>query len=202
MENHGIDLGLESANMKVDMAFAMARKAHEGQSRKYTGEPYIVHPVSVARRIAKVFPDVSSVCAALLHDVIEDCAVTREQIAATALGFDIAALVADLTNVSVLSDGNRATRKALDRKHIAAAQPRAMLIKLADRLDNATSIFKHDPKFGLVYGQEAELLLQDALCAAPAGMPVGSPLEKAYITLRTELLVVIQEWNERKQATL
>ena len=68
--------------MTITKAYLFAQVAHKGQVRKYTGEPYITHPVHVASILTKYCPDVSSkmMCAALLHDVVEDCDVSLEDI--------------------------------------------------------------------------------------------------------------------------
>lgn len=139
-------------------ALEFARKAHEGQVRKYTGDPYIVHPIAVAALVKTVPHTEEMVAAALLHDTVEDTAVTIEDVRAV-FGAEVASLVEMLTDVSKLSDGNRKLRKAMDREHLATASAAAQTVKLADLLDNSESILKHDPKFGRVFLQEkAELL--------------------------------------------
>jgi guanosine-3',5'-bis(diphosphate) 3'-pyrophosphohydrolase len=135
-----------------------ATKAHEGQLRKYTGDPYIVHPAAVVEILREVDDDPVMLAAAWLHDVVEDTPVTIEEIE-DKFGFDVAGLVRHLTDVSKPSDGNRATRKALDREHLAAAPARAQTIKLADIIDNAASISAHDPEFAKVYKGEALALI-------------------------------------------
>jgi len=145
----------------ITRAAEFARRAHEaiGQRRKYSGRPYLVHPQAVAEMVAAVTDDAPTIAAAWLHDVVEDTPVTIEEIAAE-FGNEVAGLVADLTNVSQSSDGNRAQRKALDREHTAAADPRAKTVKLADLLHNVEDIVRHDPDFARVYVREKELTLQ------------------------------------------
>ena len=135
-----------------------ATVAHEGQLRKYTGAPYIVHPAAVVEILREVTDDPAMLAAAWLHDVVEDTPVTIEEIE-DEFGFTVAELVRHLTDVSKPSNGNRATRKALDREHLAAAPARAQTIKLADIIDNAASISTHDPKFAKVYKEEALALI-------------------------------------------
>ena len=139
-------------------ALQLATAAHRGQQRKYTGEPYIAHPVAVANLVRSVPHDEAMIAAALCHDVVEDTAVSIEQIATT-LGSEVAGLVSDLTDVSRPGDGNRATRKAIDRAHSAAASARAQTIKCADLIENAASILERDPKFAKVFLREMEELL-------------------------------------------
>ncbi len=75
-------------------------------------------------------------------------------------GSRVARLVEDLTDVSRPEDGNRRSRKARDRGHLAHALPAAQTIKLADLIDNAHSICSYDRRFGQVYLDEMESLLE------------------------------------------
>src|SRR4051812_16652618 len=133
-------------NDLVERARAFATKAHASidQRRKYTNEPYVGHPIAVARIVSTVPHDPEMLAAALLHDVVEDTPVTIEEIR-TEFGDRVADMVSDLTDVSQPGDGNRAVRKALDREHTAQASPEAQTIKLADLIDNTKSITRHDP---------------------------------------------------------
>lgn len=135
-----------------------AAAAHDGQRRKYTGEPYILHPIAVARLVESVGLDEEVVAAALLHDVIEDTQFGYVDIWAR-FGQRVADLVNEVTDVSKPSDGNRAVRKALDREHLAKASPEGMSIKLADLIDNTKSITIHDPDFARVYMREKKALI-------------------------------------------
>ena len=139
-------------------ALDFATIAHAGQKRKYTGEDYIVHPIEVAKIVKSVAHTPQMVAAALLHDVVEDTDVSLEDISIK-FGPDIANLVSDLTDVSKPEDGNRATRKALDRAHTARASAAAKTIKLADLISNSRSIVEFDPHFAKVYLKEKALLL-------------------------------------------
>jgi len=140
--------------------YAMAAHAAVQQKRKYTGEPYIVHPAEVASIVASVpgsTPDM--VAAAWLHDVVEDTGCTYTDIH-LAFGADIATLVGWLTDVSKPEDGNRAKRKAMDREHTAQAPAEAQTIKLADLISNSRSIMQHDPEFAKTYLAEKRMLLE------------------------------------------
>jgi len=140
--------------------FATAAHAAVAQLRKYTNEPYIVHP-------AEVFGIVSTVggatpemlAAAWLHDVVEDTGVTIEVIRQM-FGEEVAELVGWLTDVSRPEQGNRAVRKAIDRAHTAMAPAEAQTIKLADLISNTRSIMAHDEKFAKTYLEEKRLLLE------------------------------------------
>jgi (p)ppGpp synthase/HD superfamily hydrolase len=154
MDQSGMDI------VRKAQVYAMAAHAAVGQKRKYTGEPYIVHPAEVAKIVAGVpgsTPDM--VAAAWLHDVVEDTGCTYTDIH-MAFGADIAALVGWLTDVSKPEDGNRAVRKAMDREHTAAAPAEAQTIKLADLISNSRSIMAHDPEFARTYLAEKRALLE------------------------------------------
>jgi len=139
--------------------FATAAHAAVKQVRKYTFEPYIVHPAEVAGIVAELEgATFEMVAAAWLHDVVEDTGVTIEDICAE-FGPEVATLVGWLTDVSCLEDGNRAVRKAIDREHTAAAPAEAQTVKLADLIANTRSIVKHDVAFARTYLEEKRLLL-------------------------------------------
>ena len=142
-----------------EKALAYAAVKHEGQLRKYTGEPYINHPIEVAAIVGGVQHTSSMLAAAYLHDVVEDCDVTIEEIEEE-FGPIVSSYVAGLTDVSIPEDGNRKLRKALDREHLATQLPAVQTIKLADLISNSSSIVGRDPKFAKVYMQEMEELLK------------------------------------------
>ena len=159
MENFTMELSGMDVVRKAQV-YAMAAHAAVGQRRKYTGEPYIVHPAEVARIVAGVpgsTPEM--VAAAWLHDVVEDTGCTFTDIH-MAFGIDIATLVGWLTDVSQPHDGNRALRKAVDREHTAGAPAEAQTIKLADLISNSKSIMAYDPEFAKTYLAEKRLLLE------------------------------------------
>lgn len=140
--------------------YAMAAHAAVGQKRKYTGEPYIVHPAEVASIVDRVEgATFDMIAAAWLHDVIEDTGCTFTDVH-MAFGIDIATMVNWLTDVSRPEDGNRATRKRIDRERLASAPAEVQTIKLADLISNSKSIMQHDPEFAKVYLEEKRLLLE------------------------------------------
>jgi len=158
--------------------FATAAHAAVGQVRKYTNEPYIVHPEEVAGIVARVEDSTHEmIAAAWLHDVVEDTDVTIEVIEQE-FGSEVAEIVGWLTDVSKPSDGNRAVRKAIDREHTAKAPASAQTVKLADLISNSRSIMAHDEKFAKTYLKEKRLLLAvmtkgDAKLMAEAKKHVG-----------------------------
>lgn len=142
----------------VRRAYLIAEKAHSGQVRKYTGEPYISHPQAVCDNVKSVSHTEEMLAAALLHDVVEDTPTSIADIEAE-FGTCVASLVEQLTDVSRKEDGNRAVRKAIDREHLAKASAEAKTIKLADLIDNSLSIIRHDTGFAKVYMKEKKELL-------------------------------------------
>jgi (p)ppGpp synthase/HD superfamily hydrolase len=145
----------------ITRAREFAITAHEsiGQKRKYSDDPYWVHPERVAAMVADFGGTPEMVAAAWLHDTVEDTPVTIEEIEAE-FGSEVMALVDDLTDVSQPEDGNRAFRKAMDRDHTAQASADAQTVKLCDLIDNTASIVEHDVKFARVYLREKKLSLE------------------------------------------
>ena len=110
-----LDIYLKSNHRKkveiIERAFRFAREAHRGVRRR-SGEPYIMHPIAVARIVIEELGlGSTSICAALLHDVIEDTEYTREDLAAS-FGDKIADLVEGLTKISGGIFGDKASVQA------------------------------------------------------------------------------------------
>jgi len=122
-------------------AFTFAATKHEGQSRK-SGEPYITHPTAVASIIADMRLDGASVCAAFLHDVVEDCEVSHEEMAAR-FGEEIAFLVDGVTKLGRINFTSKEDQQAESFRKMVVAMARdirVLLVKLADRLDNMRTL--------------------------------------------------------------
>ena len=127
-------------------AAQFAAEKHRNQRRKDDdASPYINHPIALANVLHHEggVDDVVTLCAALLHDTVEDTGVRIEDIERE-FGAEVAELVGWLTDVSTREDGNRATRKAIDREHISRASTAAKTIKLADIMSNSQRILAHD----------------------------------------------------------
>lgn len=141
-----------------------AKKAHEGQVRKYTGEPYVTHCIAVAEMVHTFAadPDTDMVTAALLHDTVEDTDTTMDDIFST-FGEEVAESVWYLTKPESFV-GNRAQRKKLDRARLGLAPEKVRFVKICDIMHNAPSIKEHDPKMWTTWHDEA-LLLLDAMDA-------------------------------------
>jgi (p)ppGpp synthase/HD superfamily hydrolase len=136
-----------------------ATKAHFGQLRKYSGAFYITHPEAVANLVRSVPHTEEMLAAAWLHDVVEDCGVTLDDVQAM-FGWEVRSMVSGLANQSKPSDGNRETRKLIDLVHTAKASAQAKTIKPADLIDNTGSIVLYDPEFAKVYLEEKRALLE------------------------------------------
>jgi len=155
---------------QVNKALVLATKAHGDQRRKYTGESYIVHPIEVMGILmAHGITDDNVLAAALLHDVLEDTDVKRSRMLLNGIDQHTIDLVVEVTDVSRPEDGNRLTRKELDRQHLALASPDGQNIKLADLISNTESIVEYDPSFAKIYLKE-KLDLLAVLTKADAKM--------------------------------
>lgn len=133
--------------------------AHGDQKRKYTDEPYWKHPFMVARIMKLRGHPIDAICAAYLHDTIEDTKTTRDDLEIF-FNNHIAQLVFEVSDISKYSDGNRARRKEIDREHISKASFLGKSIKLADLIHNSQSILKYDKNFAKVYMKEKIALLE------------------------------------------
>ena len=128
---------------RITEAYEYADKLHEGQMR-LSGEPYISHPVAVAKIVAELGLDTDSICAALLHDTVEDCAdKTNLDIIAKMFGDDVAMLVDGLTKIiSVqVADKEEAHIENIRKMLLAMNKDiRVIFIKLCDRLHNMRTL--------------------------------------------------------------
>lgn len=156
--------------------YAAAEHGRVEQKRKYADLPYIVHPRQVAGYVrTSIHNDAVTIATALLHDVLEDTRKEGETVAqaaarmrahfcrvlATEAGPEASAWasrivegVLEVTDVSKPEDGNRKTRKALDRDHAGRATAARKTVKLADIKSNMPSIVKHDPGFARKWVRE------------------------------------------------
>ena len=144
----------EDAVGQVEQAYLYADECHQGQVRK-SGEPYIIHPLQAAAFLADLNLDCHTICAALLHDVIEDCGVTYDDIEST-FGREVAKMVDGVTKLTRMDyklpgtdmsaiyssdDPDRLYAESLRKMLVAMAEDiRVVLIKLADRLHNMKTL--------------------------------------------------------------
>ncbi len=128
----------------IDKALEFATKAHEGQFRKGTKRPYIVHPIEVADIVSTMTQDEEVRSAAVLHDTIEDCGVTREQLAE-----EFSDRVADL--VAWESEDKSKSwmeRKSTTIENLKTAPRDLQMIEMADKLSNMRDIDRDYPMYG------------------------------------------------------
>ena len=126
---------------KIVSAYEVANKYHDGQKRE-SGEPYITHPLAVAYILLELGMDTDTICAALLHDVVEDTECTLE-ILQKKFGSDVAMLVNGVTKLKKVETFTKDEQKAENIRKILLAMSediRVIIIKLADRLHNMRTL--------------------------------------------------------------
>jgi GTP diphosphokinase / guanosine-3',5'-bis(diphosphate) 3'-diphosphatase len=130
----------------IRQAYGFAKERHAGQLRR-SGDPYLVHPVGVAKIIAELNLDVSSICAGLLHDCVEDTSATSDDIGRL-FGAEIQRLVDGVTKLGQIAWNTREERQAENFRKMLLAMARdirVILVKLADRVDNMRTL-QHVPR--------------------------------------------------------
>ena len=153
MSNHISDLmsklaatGYSYDFEKIMQAYEYAKMLHEGQFRK-SGEPYIVHPVAVAEIVASLQLDTDSICAALLHDTVEDCGdKVDNELIKKKFGTEVAELVDGLTKLVAIpfDDKEEEHIENLRKMFLAMSKDlRVIFIKLCDRLHNMRTLSSH-----------------------------------------------------------
>ncbi len=126
---------------QVVRAYYFAEKAHEGQYRR-SGDPYITHPLAVANILVDMHMDYASLMAAMLHDVIEDTGVSKEQLA-EAFSEEVAELVDGVSKIAQIKFESKAEQQAENLRKMMLAMTRdirVILVKLADRLHNMRTL--------------------------------------------------------------
>ena len=131
---------------KVKKAYYLAEKAHINQKRE-SGEPYIIHPLQVCMNLAEFHADGASLCAGLLHDVVEDTEYTLEYIEKE-FGSDVAKLVDGVTKISNLHFNTKDEATNANIRRIINSlneDVRIIIIKLCDRLHNMRTLQYKEP---------------------------------------------------------
>ena len=126
----------------ITKAYELAEAKHEGQFRK-SGEPYIVHPLNVAKILTTIYADSETIQAALLHDVLEDCDCTREEMIKI-VGETVTRLVEGVTKISRLNFSTENEYLIEYYKKIIVGMSedvRVIIVKLADRLHNMRTLW-------------------------------------------------------------
>src|ERR671927_680623 len=125
----------------IASAYGTAHAAHKGQARK-SGEPFVYHPLATADILAELHLDSTTIAAAILHDVLEDTNLTKEELE-TKFGEEVADIVDGVTKLKRLPSGNleEAQAESLRKMIVAMSRDvRVIIIKLADRLHNMRTL--------------------------------------------------------------
>jgi GTP diphosphokinase / guanosine-3',5'-bis(diphosphate) 3'-diphosphatase len=133
--------GPEGTEEMIAGAYGVAHAAHRGQTRK-SGEPFVYHPLATADILAELRLDPTTIAAALLHDVLEDTGITKEEIAGR-FRDEVAEIVDGVTKLKRLPSGNleEAQAESLRKMIVAMSRDvRVIIIKLADRLHNMRTL--------------------------------------------------------------
>lgn len=137
-----LNLYLDDSQVELcSKAYSTAEAAHSGQMRR-SGEPYITHPVAAALTLAKMRLDYQTIMATLLHDVIEDTPVTKEELIAQ-FGNEVSELVDGVSKLTQIKFGSRAEAQAENFRKMVLAMVkdlRVIIVKLADRLHNMETL--------------------------------------------------------------
>ena len=147
-----------------------ADRAHGNQMRRYTPERYIVHPIRVMNTCKEYTNDITILAAALLHDVLEDTAVTKEELQGFLLKLmseedakRTVQLVEELTDVYIKENypqWNRKKRKIKETERLEKTSAAAQTIKYADIIDNAPEVTEKEPDFAKKFIPEYRALLK------------------------------------------
>lgn len=173
---------------QIKLAFDFANKAHQGQLRN-NGDPYITHPIAVAEQCAVWKLDAQTIMAALLHDAMEDCDVTKTELA-TLFGAPVAELVDGLTKLDKLECHSREENQAESFRKMLLAMARdvrVILVKLADRSHNMRTLSDMPrQKWGRISSETLEIY-------APIAHRLG--LNEAYRELQNLSFSHIYPWR-------
>jgi guanosine-3',5'-bis(diphosphate) 3'-pyrophosphohydrolase len=158
-----------SSEQLILQVHRFAAAAHQQQRRKYSDEPYIVHPERVMKTCEVYLNETAVLCGALLHDVLEDTAVTYDDLRAflkslmeEQMALQTLQIVDELTDKftkSTFPQLNRKLRREKEAHRLAQVSAEAQTIKYADIIDN-TDVAYHEPDFAKVYLTEARAMLQ------------------------------------------
>lgn len=143
------DFYIRESDDLVQRALILATKAHEGQTRRFDGAPYINHPKQVADIVMKATNDNEMIAAALCHDTLEDTSVTYEDLKEK-FGLRVADLVQELTSDE--SEIERIGKTAYLIQKMNNMSDDALVIKLADRISNVSDFKTASQKFRDKYG--------------------------------------------------
>lgn len=172
----------------IDRAWAFAVEAHGDQKRKYTNQPYYVHLREVAELVQQAGGTSEQIAAAYLHDTVEDCNVSINEIAEE-FGEAVSAYVWLLTDTPKTPGLNRAKRKELDRIRLSVAPGAVHTIKLADMISNTSTIVQYDADFAKTYMVEKRAMLEVLTRGAPRLYERAKEIVEDYFSTQQELEV-------------
>lgn len=136
--------------IEVSQAFDFAKEQHKDQLRRFISLPYIVHPLEMATRLALEGFSYEALMGALLHDVVEDCGISLDEIK-NKFGKTVQYYVYHLSDIAPLESGNRATRLEINFNHFQKSDWVTHNIKLTDLISNTRSLVLCDPRFAQSY---------------------------------------------------
>lgn len=170
---------IELTSKQLEDAIIFATDKHKGQIRKGDGRPYILHPMSVLIRLNSVKTSKNMFLlstAAILHDTVEDCEVSLEEIAAK-FGYHVASLVEELTLDK--SKYEKIGKKEYLAQELLKMSSYALVIKLCDRLDNVSDLKSMNEEFRNKYREETRYILDM--------VKMGRKLTKTHVKLIKEI---------------
>ena len=144
---------------QITRAMVFAEAAHAGQVRKYTGSPYITHPMAVAKLVADFGGDLAQVIGALLHDTVEDVDEVTHAIIKMNFGDDVSMIVHGMTKHEYPEGTLRLVKKAAEAVRMSECPQRVQFVKCCDIIHNCGDIIPYDVNFGKVYLDEAAVCL-------------------------------------------
>lgn len=159
----------------VDKAIIFATKAHEGQYRKGTKRPYIVHPIEVGDIVSGMTHDEEIISAAILHDTVEDCEGVTEEVIRKEFGDRVAEYV-----MQESEDKSKTweERKGATISHLKVADREVQMIGLADKLSNMRDIDRDYPVEGEALWKRFRMQNKEAMGWYYKG--IGESLQKAF----------------------
>lgn len=204
---------------RYEFARGYATAKHRGMKRKYTGEDYIVHPISVANTISEDIYDIDLIIAALLHDVVEDTDTTIDEIyelfglAVAEIVFWVTTVDREVTSPELLDvlnkanedtiieyelmlesyKHNRAYRKPVENRRMSLAPYKAQVLRLYDINHNLSQLSKDDARFCLLYINE-KITMIETMKEEVVSMAFYKTLHSDLIDKRREYELYCASW--------
>ncbi|MFW6173559.1 MAG: HD domain-containing protein [Elusimicrobiota bacterium] len=171
----------------IKAAEKFATKKHHGQTRKFTGKPYIIHPQQVSELVSNYGGSLDMIAAAWLHDVMEDCGVKFEKIKEK-FGDKVAKLVKELTIPPYADKSGKKSDYIAKEMEIMSSD--GLTIKLCDRLSNVLNFEIAHPKFVLKYAPKTKFIL-DSL--EDSQRPLNAVQKKLVKEIRKKIEPYLEE---------